>query len=420
MSVGLRIVEVGAHGDGVALEEGRRSFVPFALPGELVRPGPKLEILEPSSERQVPACGHFGTCGGCTLQHWRPEPYAAWKRGLIETALRRAGVEPPAFDPILIAGPGERRRADFALERHGRRAIAGFHERGSHRVVDVTACPVVDPAIQRALAALREVVPALIADGARLDAAVNLTDTGLDVLLKPRKPATLSLEQRQRAVALAEAGDVARLSWRERRAAEPLAVRRVPRLVWGDVTVEPPPGAFLQATRGAEAAMRAAIAAWLGDAEPLADLFAGVGALSLGRPGRVHLFESDPDAIAAVAAAGRRLGGGRVVAQHRDLFRVPLQAAELRPFAALLLDPPRAGAAAQAAGFAAAGPPLVVYASCDPASFARDAATLVAGGYRLERLRPIDQFLWSAHVELIALFRRPSVRSRGVSGGKKT
>ena len=172
----------------------------------------------------------------------------------------------------------------------------------------------------------------------------------------------------------------------------------------GEVTVEPPPGAFLQATKRGELAMRAAVNAWIGDAPKLADLFAGVGALSLGRPGRLSLFESDKPSVAAVDAAARKIGGNRVTAERRDLFRNPLLTKELDAFDAVVLDPPRAGAAAQVAEIARSKVPRVVYASCDPGSFARDARALQDAGYRLEKLKPIDQFLWSGHVELIALF----------------
>jgi 23S rRNA (uracil1939-C5)-methyltransferase len=182
--------------------------------------------------------------------------------------------------------------------------------------------------------------------------------------------------------------------------------RRAPLLLLGEVTVEPPAGAFLQATKRGELAMREAVNAWVGDAGRLADLFAGVGSLSLGRPGRLTLFESDKPSVAAVDAEARRIGGNRVTVERRDLFRNPLLAKELDAFDAIVLDPPRAGAAAQVAELARSKVGRVVYASCDPGSFARDGRMLQDSGYRLERLKPIDQFLWSGHVELVAQFIR--------------
>ncbi|MCA0304810.1 MAG: class I SAM-dependent RNA methyltransferase [Proteobacteria bacterium] len=419
MTLTLDITEIGGRGDGVAELDGRRYFVPLTLPGETVEaePGDKrgegiaaelVEVLAPSRHRVAPPCAHFGTCGGCALQHWRADAYTAWKVEQVARALAQRGVAAPAFEPALAGAPGERRRVDFVLRRQGRRVLAGFHERGSPRLVDIAECAVLRPALAGLLAPLREALPGLLPDGAAVDAVANETDSGIDLLLRPHKRLDLALERRQALVALAERADLARVSWGDRASAEPVAVRRTPLLLFGDARIDPPPGAFLQATKRAELTMRAAVTAWLGEDTRLADLFAGVGALSLGRPGRTVLYESDPASVAAADAAVRRLGGGRAEAVRRDLFRNPLTPAELDKFDSVLLDPARAGAAIQSAELARSKVGRVVYASCDPASFARDARTLVDGGYRLEKLLPIDQFLWSPHVELIALFgRRP-------------
>ncbi len=345
------------------------------------------------------------------MQHWRRDAYTAWKTELIARALAQRGVAAPRFEPPLVGAPGERRRADFVLRRQGRRVLAGFHERASPRIVDVGICVVARPGLGALLEPLRKSLAAVLPEGGAADAIVNETDSGVDLLIRPHRRLELSLERREALVALAEQADLARLSWGDRAAAEPIVVRRPPLLVFGEVRVEPPPGAFLQATKRAEQAMRAAVTAWTGDAPRLADLFAGLGALSLGRAGRLALFENDRPVIAAVEAAARRLAGGKVTAERRDLFRNPLTTAQLDAFDAVLLDPPRAGAAAQSAELARSKVARVIYASCDPGSFARDARTLQEGGYRLEKLLPIDQFLWSAHVELIALFARAPLRS---------
>ena len=425
MSIRLDIREIGARGDGVAELDGRRYFVPFTLPGETVDAEPRdkrgegiaadlLEVLAPSRYREAPPCAHFKVCGGCALQHWRRDAYTAWKVELIVRALAQRGVEAPRFEPPLVGAPGERRRADFVLRRQGRRVVAGFHERASAEIVDVGTCVVVRPALDALLEPLRASLASVLPEGGAADAMVNETASGLDLLIRPHRRLDLSLERREALVALAEGADLARLCWGDRASAEPVVVRRTPLLLFGEangeVRIEPPPGAFLQASQRAEQAMRAMVGAWTGDAPKLADLFAGLGALSLGRAGKLTLFESDRQAVAAVAAAARRLGG-KVTAERRDLFRNPLTAAELDAFDAVLLDPPRAGAAAQSAEFARAKVPRVVYGSCDPGSFARDARTLQDGGYRLEKLLPVDQFLWSPHIELIALFARPPLRS---------
>ncbi|HEY2613253.1 MAG TPA: hypothetical protein VGI94_20770 [Reyranella sp.] len=421
MSIRLDIREIGARGDGVAELDGRRYFVPFTLPGETVDAEPRdkrgegiaadlLEVLAPSRHREAPPCAHFKVCGGCALQHWRRDAYTAWKVELIVRALAQRGVEAPRFEPPLVGAPGERRRADFVLRRQGRRVVAGFHERASAEIVDVGICVVVRPALDALLEPLRASLASVLPDGGAADAMVNETASGLDLLIRPHRRLDLSLERREALVALAEGADLARLCWGDRASAEPVVVRRTPLVVFGEARIEPPPGAFLQATQRAEQAMRAMVGAWTGDAPKLVDLFAGLGALSLGRTGKLTLFESDRQAVAAVAAAARRLGG-KVTAERRDLFRNPLTAAELDAFDAVLLDPPRAGAAAQSAELARAKVPRVVYGSCDPGSFARDARTLQDGGYRLEKLLPVDQFLWSPHIELIALFARAPLRS---------
>jgi 23S rRNA (uracil1939-C5)-methyltransferase len=417
VTVTLNILEIGARGDGIAEEAGHRYFVPFVLPGEIVEaePGGKrgegiaaepVEILAPSRHREPAPCAHFTVCGGCALQHWRRDAYTAWKIGLIERALKQRGIEAPAFEPSLVGVPGERRRVDFVLRRQGRRVLAGFHERASMRIVDVGTCVIARPALTALLQPLRATLADVLPDGAAADAVVNETDTGLDVLIRPHKRLELSLDRRKSLVDLAERSDLARLSWGDRSQAEPIVVRRGPLIVLGGVTVGPPPGAFLQATKRGEQAMRAAMTAWTGNCERLADLFAGIGSLSLGHRGRLSLFESDKTAVAAADAAARKIGGNRVAVQGRDLFRNPLTAQELTGFDAVLLDPPRAGAAAQIAELASSKAGRIVYASCDPGSFARDARALQEGGYRLEKLLPIDQFLWSAHIELIALFAR--------------
>ena len=417
MSITLDILEVGARGDGVADLEGKRFFVPYCLPAETVEAEPLdkrgdgtacdlVEVLAPSRHRVPAPCLHFGTCGGCALQHWRRDVYTGWKSDLIAKALAQRGVKAPTFEAPVTCEPGERRRADIVLRCQGKRILAGYHERGSQNVVDVGTCVVARPKINTAIAALRSAIQAILRDGTSADAIVNETDTGLDVLIRPHRKFELTLAIRETLIALAESADIARVSWGDRATAEPVIVRRTPQLILGDVTIEPPPGAFLQATKRAELVMRAGVTAWLGEAARTADLFAGIGALSLGKPGKLSLFEYDRPSVAAVDATARKLGGNRVTVQLRDLFRRPLSTKELDAFDAIVLDPPRAGAAAQCAELAASKVKRVVYGSCDPGSFARDVRTLQDGGYRLEKLMPIDQFLWSAHVELIALLTK--------------
>jgi len=417
VSITLEILEVGARGDGVADLEGKRYFVPYCLPAETVEAEPLdkrgdgiacelLEVLAPSRHRETPPCAHFGTCGGCALQHWRRDIYTGWKSELISKALAQRGVRAPRFEAPVGCEPGERRRGDIVLRREGKRVLAGFHERASQTVVDIGTCVVASPRINAALAPLRSAMASILRDGTSADAVVNETDTGLDVLIRPHRRFDLTLPIRETLIALAESADFARVSWGDRARAEPIVVRRTPQLALGDISVDPPPGVFLQATKRAELVMRAGVTAWGGEGAHIADLFAGIGALSLGKQGKASLYESDKTAVAAVDAALRKAATNRATAHLRDLFRNPLNARELDAFDAVVLDPPRAGAAAQCAELATSKVKRVVYASCDPASFARDVRTLQDGGYRLEKLMPIDQFLWSAHVELIALLTK--------------
>ena len=417
MSITLEILEVGARGDGVADLEGKRYFVPYCLPAETVEAEPLdkrgdgiacelLEVLAPSRHRETPPCAHFGTCGGCALQHWRRDIYTGWKSELISKALAQRGVRAPRFEAPVGCEPGERRRGDIVLRREGKRVLAGFHERASQTVVDIGTCVVASPRINAALAPLRSAMASILRDGTSADAVVNETDTGLDVLIRPHRRFDLTLPIRETLIALAESADFARVSWGDRARAEPIVVRRTPQLALGDISVDPPPGVFLQATKRAELVMRAGVTAWGGEGAHIADLFAGIGALSLGKQGKARLYESDKTAVAAVDAALRKAATNRATAHLRDLFRNPLNARELDAFDAVVLDPPRAGAAAQCAELATSKVKRVVYASCDPASFARDVRTLQDGGYRLEKLMPIDQFLWSAHVELVALLTK--------------
>jgi 23S rRNA (uracil1939-C5)-methyltransferase len=302
VSVRLDIHEIGARGDGIGELDGRRYFVPFTLPGETVEAEPRdkrgegiaadlVEVLAPSRLREAPPCAHFKVCGGCALQHWRRDAYTAWKVELIVRALAQRGVDAPRFEPPLVGAPGERRRADFVMRRQGRRVVAGFHERASLEIVDVGTCVVTRPGLNALLEPLRASLAVVLPEGGAADAMVNETASGLDLLIRPHRRLDLSLERREALVALAEGADLARLCWGDRASAEPVVVRRTPLVVFGEapgeVRIEPPPGVFLQATQRAEQAMRAMVGAWTGDAPRLADLFAGLGALSLGRAGKL-------------------------------------------------------------------------------------------------------------------------------------
>lgn len=438
-SLTLAIGTIGGAGDGIGIApDGQRVFVPLTLPGEQVQAvplaprggglGARLErILAASPDRAVPPCPQFGDCGGCVLQHWQAGPYLEWKADLLRAALIRAGFAVPTIAPTVATPPTARRRMDLALWRAGADLRVGLHRLRGTEVVDLAACAVLHPTLAGLIAPLRALlrsVAALRREGA---AVANLLDAGPDLLL--RTDAEPSLADRQRLTAFARAHGLARISWaRGSGEPEPIAVLHAPVVTFSGVTVAPPPGAFLQASAAGEAAIIAAVLAGLPAHLPprgrIVELYAGCGTLSfaLAARGAVSAFEGDAASVAALRAAAAGAGlAGRIEARQRDLARQPLAAAELANAAAVVLDPPRAGAAAQMAALAAAGPSRVIYVSCDPATLGRDAALLAAAGYTLAAATPIDQFLWSARVECVAVFVRaaaPAARPGGFGSAR--
>jgi 23S rRNA (uracil1939-C5)-methyltransferase len=382
--------------------------VPFTLPGEIVqaravarRTGATVyeaeTWLRESPDRAKPPCPHFGTCGGCAVQHLADQAYAAWKRGLLVDALGRAGLGEVPVGPLLRTPPGVRRRADFSLARGRDGTVAvGFHARRAQAVTDMQACPVLAPALLALVAPLRTLAAGL-ACLTRLGAAViNLLDHGADMLLHcEREPGPAD---RAKLAAFARAHHLARIAWGK---GETIVQLAPPTLTLSGTRLAVPPGAFLQPSMAGEALIIAAVLQGLpARAKRIADLYAGLGTISLALPGRPDAFEGDPAAVAALHATGRAR------ALKRDLARQPLQPEELAAYDAVVLDPPRVGAAEQVAAIAASRLRHVAYVSCAPASLARDARTLVDAGFRMVSATPIDQFLWSPHLETVAHFAR--------------
>lgn len=418
------ILRIGEQGDGIAETPIGRLYVARTTAGDRVRvragrrrgdgfAADLLSLLSPGPSRTDPPCPHFAACGGCALQHLADTAYAAWKIDRLRVALARVGLSDHAMAPLTRTPRGARRRATFAAVRTAGSASVhiGFQMRGSHRVVDLAVCPVVDPAIAALLSPLRHLLAALLAPGSQARVEVTRLDGGLDVLVEGLLG--LSEEKRLRLAQFAEDMDLARISWRRTAddPAEPLALRRPPRAIFGGVPVNVPPGVFLQASAAGEAALLAAVREAIPAHAALADLFSGCGTFTLplaADGARVHAIDIEAEAIGALAAAVRREPAlaARVTCERRNLFVQPLSAGELARFGAAVIDPPRAGARAQAQALAASEVQTVVYVSCNPASFARDARLLVDGGYRLEAVTPVDQFLWSPHLELAGVFKR--------------
>jgi 23S rRNA (uracil1939-C5)-methyltransferase len=379
---------MGHRGDGIAGTRDHAAYVPYTLPGETVEveavPGHPdrrrlLAVNAASPERIAPICPHFGTCGGCAVQHWEFASYRAWKRGLVVDALAQAGLD-------------ARSRGHDILE-------VGFAAYRSHRIVDIDRCPVLSPALDGAIDAAWDLAEIVKPKGKPLDIQVTATQSGLDVDLRgsgPLPPQTMS-----RLARVADAHRLARLT----RHGELIAQRAVPVVRMGKAAVPLPPGAFLQATAEGEASLARLVCAHAAEARNIADLFCGIGpfTLRLAQRAGVTAADSDAAALAALGEAARSTPGLKPVAtERRDLYRRPFAEPELKPFDAIIFDPPRQGALAQAQRLAHCDVPFVIAVSCNAATFARDARILVDGGYRLEAVTPVDQFRYTPHVEIVA------------------
>jgi 23S rRNA (uracil1939-C5)-methyltransferase len=408
----IAIDHVGHLGDGVAYAGGEAVYVPYTLGGETVEvaavpshPDRRrlLAVEQASPERIAPICPHFGVCGGCAIQHWEMERYRAWKHGIVVETLAQAKLDCEVAPLIDAHGLGRRR-----ITLHARKGThdvlkVGFAAANSHDVIPVDRCPILDPGLSGALEAAWALAEPLITIGKPLDIQVTASDTGLDVDVRgsgPLKPAMVATLSR-----LAEQHRLARLT----RHGELVLMRTPPVISIGTAQVTLPPGSFLQATVAGEETLAALVAAQCGRAKTIADLFCGVGpfALRLAAKARIAAFDSDAGAVAALQKAATSTSGLKPVkAEARDLFRRPLMPPELRDFDAIVFDPPRQGAQAQAQQLAASKVGAVVAVSCNVATFARDARILVDGGYRLENVTPVDQFRYTPHVELVARFAR--------------
>lgn len=346
-------------------------------------------------------CPHFGTCGGCSLQHLPPADYAASKRAVVQNALMKAGVNAEVWAPIIVP-PHSRRRAVFKIKSLPEGLHIGFHAAKSHTVIDMHHCDVLTPGLFALVAGLRRALEPLFGVGEAAELHVTETETGFDCAFRWRAGLTPTLAA---ALARALAGlGIARLTMGRDLVFETAA----PKVTLGGVPVMLPANPFLQSTRQGEAALQERVLEITGKSKAVVDLFSGVGtfALPLAAKAKVHAVEQDKAALEALAQAARVPGLKPVTTEVRDLFKQPLTGLELAPYDAVVMDPPRAGAEAQARVLVRSKVPIIAYVSCDAASFARDAALLVAGGYRAGPVTPIDQFLWSSHIELVAGFKR--------------
>lgn len=391
------IVSLAARGDGVG-EDG--SFHPGTAPGDVIRADGRVE---PGPHRVEPPCCHFGSCGGCQLQHVDDAAYCDFLIDRIRSALAAQGVAPPPFNTPHLSPPRSRRRVSLAVERKGRNVQIGFNEGGSHRLVDLAECPVIHPDLFALIQPLRSLFTSLLPERRRAKVSMTLVDQGVDVLIEGMEVEGLAATEA--ILSFARKWELARLSVDEGYGASARWEPHPVTITLGGVPVAVPDGAFLQATAEGERALVEAVRATVADRQAIADLFCGLGTFAFSVDHAVHAVEGTRDAVAAMQAAANR-AGRKITSEHRDLFRSPLAASELARFGAVILDPPRAGAIEQVARLAQSGVPCIAYVSCNPSTFARDAKTLIDGGYRLETIKAVGQFRWSTHVELAAGFSR--------------
>lgn len=411
----LEITAIGAGGDGLAVFEGKPAYTPKTAPGDVVEAalsgerGTVKNILTPSPARIDPPCPHYARCGGCALQHVNEEFYRDWKIKKIQAALARENVKHDAWNDPVFLPAATRRRVTMAAAHKGGRITLGYNEARSHSLIDIRTCLILDPVLAASVQALRQFLPRILPEGKTCDITLQYADGFLDAVLTGplQTKERFTLEQDEAFGEMMEVFGLARLSWRKKDfgAIEPILSRRPVLKKFGALTVSLPPATFLQASDTGETALTKIVREHTNGAANIADLFCGAGTFTghmLASGASVTALDGDAPAIEALAATKHP----KLTAQRRDLFKNPLTEMELKPFEAVVFDPPRAGASAQAERLAWSGVQKIVGISCNPASFARDAAVLLGGGYKLRSLTLIDQFVWSSHVEIAGVFTK--------------
>ena len=407
------IARLAHQGDGIAMVDGRVVHVPLTAPGDRVRiayggtHGHVLERLADGPDRVAPPCPHFGACGGCALQHIAPEAERRFKQESLGDTLAQRGFTDPPLAELVVIPARTRRRASLSFRITGGKAELGFYRAGTRAVLDLETCLVLRPEIMAALPGLKPALAGCLPEGCTGRLHVTLSETGLDVDLSPSEalaPAQITVLPRAFGML-----DLARLTLD----GAALAQQRKPLIRIDGVAVTPPPRAFLQPSAEGEAALINWVRDGVGPARRVLDLFSGLGtfALPLAKAAQVHAVDSDDALLAALGEAVRHAKGLKpVTTEARDLLRSPLPAKLLAPYDAVVFDPPRAGAKTQTEALAQSGVPRIVAVSCNAATFARDARLLCDSGYVIQWIRPLDQFRWSAHIELVALFTRGAKR----------
>ncbi|GHF26659.1 RNA methyltransferase [Kordiimonas sediminis] len=415
----LTITDFGAQGDGVGvLEDGTQVFVPGAMPGDAVT----VDILEkrrngwtgrvtsldtPAHDRIEPKCRHFKKCGGCQLQYIGDTSYKSWVKGRTVAALAHHGFPANLVKDPFISSPATRRRIALKALKTGNKLILGFASKQSHQLVDLEECPVTEPVITSLFPQIKSVLSRIFTT--RINATVHLTATATGVDMLVEAPYALTLDDRELLVTFATENDLAALNWKDEGFLDPVIIRREPTMRYSGVSVPLPPASFIQATGCGENALISEVTAALGNSRRVIDLFCGIGTFTFpaAKIAQVLAVEGSKGALDALRKGANYASDiKQIVTRHRDLFRRPLLAEELAGFDAIIFDPPRAGAKDQVEQIARSSVPTVVGVSCNPNTFSRDARILADGGYELISVLPVDQFLWSPHVELVGVFKK--------------
>lgn len=415
----LEITELGASGDGIGTLDGTRYYVPYTLPGDYVQidglekkgngfSANLVDIVTPSADRNAPKCRHFGTCGGCSLQHVGDTELANWKQERISHALRKVDIEDVSVSSTITSPEKSRRRVDFVAAKRKKGVMIGYHLRRSSQIFDVGECPLIAPEILNLVKPLRAMLPTIMPRSSKARLTLTVTMNGLDLLITAGF--ALDLEARETLSNFAQANKLCRICWHDEseKLLEQISAIHPAEIKIGSKKGLLPPGGFLQATLDGQETLIKLMQETLPENIRILDLFSGCGSFSLPAAHTakaVHAVEGDEELIFALQNASNKYMLS-ITTETRDLFRNPLAPYELNKFDAVIIDPPRAGANAQAIEIASSDVKHVIFISCNPASYARDVKVLVEGGYRLKTVIPIDQFRWSSHVELFSVLER--------------
>jgi 23S rRNA (uracil1939-C5)-methyltransferase len=419
MKIQLEITTLGGMGDGIGYHEGQAVFVPFTCIGDKVEVeieqsgkdfsrAKLVKIIEPGSDRQTPPCQHFMQCGGCSLQHLKPDSYNNFKRDILVQVVRRLGCDESILRPLVEVGQGSRRRAEFKVSVNKGEVSIGFFGAKSHNVIDLAMCPVTSEKITSLLPPLKSLISSLKKPGNIKAINISQSDNGLDIVLNVGSPTAAA--DKQKLTEFAGKYNILRMAEKTEQEMDVIYGNIAPIINFGTINVELPVGSFLQATHTGQMAITDIILEHTKGYKRVADLYCGCGtySLPLAQNGHiVHAYEGGHEMVTAIHNAARKSNfEDKIIAHFRDLYKRPLKQHELKNFDALVINPPRNGAKPQADEIAQSDIKKVIMVSCNPATFERDASSLIHGGYKLTQATPIDQFYWNSHLELVAVFEK--------------